>query len=206
MCKELDGVYVATDNEEIFACVKGFGGKAIMTSKEHRSGTDRIYEAANQLGLNQDDIIVNIQGDQPAFHPSIVSLICKPLIEEDDISISTLKYPIWNEKDLSNPNCVKVVTDASDFALYFSRMPIPYCREDDTQVAHYKHLGIYGYKMGFLEIFTHLKEGRLEKAERLEQLRALENGFRIKVLKSPYDSIEVDIPKDIIRAEEVICP
>jgi len=205
MCKQLDGIYVATDDERIIACVKGFGGNVVMTSKEHRSGTDRIYEAAKRLNLKASDIVVNIQGDQPGFHPSIISLIIEPLIKENDVSMSTLKYPITDEKDLSNPNCVKVVTDKYDFALYFSRMPIPYCREGkNINIIYYKHLGLYGYSMKFLEIFTQLDEGKLEKIERLEQLRALENGYKIKVLESPYNSIEVDVPEDIKKAEEAI--
>lgn len=205
-CKEFSGVYVATDDEKIISCVEEFGGKGIMTSKEHRSGTDRIYEAAELLDLKPDDIVINIQGDQPGFHPSAVSLIVKALLEDDNLLMATLKYPLKDEGDVSNPNCVKVVTDNNDFALYFSRMPVPYCRERGVDGIYYKHLGLYGYKMGFLEIFTKLREGRLERLERLEQLRALENGYKIKVLESPYDSIEVDVPEDIIRAEEVICP
>jgi len=206
MCKQLDEVYVATDDEKIMACVQGFGGKAIMTSQGHRSGTDRIYETAKRLNFAQDDIIVNIQGDQPAFQPSLIPLLVEPLLKDKNISISTLKYPITDKRELSNPNCVKVVTDSYGFALYFSRMPIPYCREEGCDITYYKHLGLYAYRVRFLEVFTRLDEGKLEKAERLEQLRALENGYKIKVMKSPYNSIEVDIQEDIHKAEEVICP
>lgn len=205
MCERINEVYVATDEERIMACVQGFGGKAIMTSREHRSGTDRIYEAAKKLKLMPDDIIINIQGDQPGFHPSILPLIIEPLLKEEEVSMSTLKYPLTDEVDILNPNCVKVITDNHGFALYFSRMPIPYLKEKNNDIVYYKHLGLYGYKLQFLEIFTRLHEGKLERAEKLEQLRALENGYKIKVLESPHNSVEVDIPEDIKKAEEVIC-
>jgi len=206
LCPELSEVYVATDSEKIISSVEEFGGKAIMTSQHHRSGTDRTYEAAKKLGLAPEDIVINIQGDQPGFHPSIISLITEPLLKDKDLCMTTLRYPIKERNDISNPNCVKVITDNNDFALYFSRMPIPYLREKKENCIYYKHLGFYGYRMKFLEIFTRLPEGKLERMEKLEQLRALENGYKIKVLESPYDSIEVDIPEDIKRAEKIICP
>jgi len=203
-CKEVDDVYVATDDERIFSCVKKFGGKAIMTSKQHKSGTDRIYEAAKTLGLKEDDIVVNIQGDQPAFEPSIIPFLVDPL-KNSDIPMSTLMYPIKDKKNIENPNCVKVVTDKDGFAIYFSRSPIPYSR-DKEDIVYYKHIGIYAYKMGFLKVFSRLPESRLERIERLEQLRVIENGYRIKVIESRFNSLEVDVPDDIEKVSKIICP
>lgn len=202
LCSQLDYICVATDSEKIFSCVKGLGGRAIITKRNHKSGTDRVYEAAKKLGLSPEDVVINIQGDQPAFHPSIISLLVEPLLKDSSIFMTTLKYPI-DDKDALNPNHVKVVTDNKGFALYFSRAPIPYFREKEN-ITYYKHLGFYGYRMSALEIFTQLPEGRLERIERLEQLRALENGYKIKVLESPYNSIEVDVPEDIKKVEEFI--
>ncbi len=205
MCKDVAGVYVATDDERIASCVKGFGGKAIMTSKEHRSGTDRIFEAGTILALKSEDIVINVQGDQPVFEPAIVSLLVNALREDTDISMSTLMYPISSEKDISNPNCVKVITDRKGCAIYFSRSVIPYNR-DGKKIDYYKHIGIYGYRMGFLKVFTQLPEGRLEGIEKLEQLRVIENGYKIKVIMSPFDSVEVDVPQDVEKVAKIICP
>ncbi len=203
-CKEVDDVYVATDDERVFSCVKEFGGKAVMTSKDHRSGTDRIYEAAKILDLEEDDIVVNVQGDQPTFEPSVIPSLIEPL-KNSDIPMSTLMYPIRNRRDIENPNCVKVVIDKDGFAIYFSRSPIPYSR-DKEYVSYYKHIGIYAYRMGFLEVFSHLPESRLERIERLEQLRAIENGYKIKIIESRFNSLEVDVPEDIERVSKIICP
>lgn len=201
-CRELSDVYVATDDERILECVEGFGGKAVMTSDTHRSGTDRISEAAKSMGLNADDIVVNIQGDQPTFPSDILSQLVGPLIADPSIPMSTLMYRIRDEENIRNPNHVKVVTDKDGFALYFSRFPIPFCRDEGSEGRYFKHLGFYGFRMSFLVEFTGIPEGLLESIEKLEQLRALENGFRIKVVESFFDSIEVDVPKDIDLVEE----
>ena len=203
-CPEFSEVWVATDDERISDSVSGFGGRAVMTSKSHRSGTDRIREAAMKAGLEKDDIVVNIQGDQPIFNPFIITLLVKPLLENTDIQMTTLKYKITDEKDIQNPNHVKVVTDRHGFALYFSRSPIPYFRDANSRRIYYKHLGLYGFRMEFLNQYTRLSEGELEYVEKLEQLRALEHGIKIKVLESPFDSIEVDVPEDIEKIEEII--
>lgn len=203
-CGELSEVFVATDDERISACVEGFGGKAIMTAKEHRSGTDRITEAAMKNGLEEGDIVVNIQGDQPLFRPSVVTLLVEPLIEDSSIPMSTLRCKIADRDDVNNPNHVKVVTDAQGFALYFSRYPVPFFRDPESRQVHYKHLGFYGFRMGFLVKFTSLPAGVLESAESLEQLRALEYGFKIKVSETTSDSIEVDVPEDVRRVEEIL--
>ena len=203
-CRELSDVCVATDDERILACVNGFGGKAVMTRKGHRSGTDRITEAALKEGAEKEDIIVNIQGDQPLFQPPVISLLVRPLLKDSSIPMSTLRYKIKDEDDIHNPNHVKVVTDTHGFAIYFSRYPVPFLRDPDSTHVHYKHLGFYGFRMWLLTQYTSLGEGVLESAERLEQLRALEHGFRIKVSETTFDSIEVDIPDDVGKVEEVL--
>jgi len=201
---ELSEVYVATDDERILKCVQGFGGKGIMTGKGHRSGTDRVWEAARKTGLEPDDIVINIQGDQPLLPPSVISELVLPLKEDSSLPMATLKWKIRDEADLLNPNHVKVVTDREGYALYFSRSAIPFVRDRHGKTACYKHLGIYGYRMAFLARFTRLPKGVLESVESLEQLRALENGFRIKVVETPFNSIEVDVPADIEKVEKIL--
>jgi len=206
LCPELSAVYVATDDQRIEACVNGFGGKSVMTRKEHLSGTDRIAEAAVIVGLDDETIIVNIQGDQPAFHPSAISQLVRPLLEDRAVMMSTLKYKMTDPDEVENPNHVKVVTDREGFALYFSRFPIPFFRGAGSATVHYKHLGFYAFRMKFLLHFTRLSEGILESAEKLEQLRALEHGFKIKVVETPYDSVEVDVAEDKERVEAMLRP
>jgi 3-deoxy-manno-octulosonate cytidylyltransferase (CMP-KDO synthetase) len=201
-CQDLDGAYVATDDQRIFNFVVGFGGKAIMTGKQHHSGTDRIAEAADRIKLNDHDIVVNIQGDQPIFQPIIITDLIRPLIEDHTIPMSTLMYRIEDEKELNDTNHIKVVVDKNGYALYFSRLSIPFYRDRESKTSHYKHLGIYAYRKHFLMTFTKLHYGLLEDAEKLEQLRALEHGYKIKVVETLYDSTEVDIPEDIQVVEE----
>ncbi len=203
-CPQLTDVYVATDDERIFSLVEGFGGKAIMTAESHCSGTDRIAEAAQILSLQNEDIIINIQGDQPVFDPAVVSQLIDPLENDRDISMSTLKHRIIDHDSTNNPNHVKVVTDSQGFALYFSRYPIPCYRDSESSAVHYKHLGFYGFRMDFLLQFTRLSEGVLESAEKLEQLRALEHGYRIMVVETSADSVEVDVPEDVKKVEDII--
>jgi 3-deoxy-manno-octulosonate cytidylyltransferase (CMP-KDO synthetase) len=203
-CPELSGVCVATDDERIAACVHDFGGNAVMTEKSHRSGTDRVSEAAFTMGLENDDLVVNIQGDQPFFHPSQITRLVSPFAKDESISMTTLKYKIKKKSEIKNPNHVKVVTDAKGFGLYFSRSPIPFYRNTASRGDYFKHLGLYAFRMGFLLRFARLSEGVLESAEKLEQLRALENGIKIKVVETPFDSIEVDIPEDIKRVEKML--
>jgi 3-deoxy-manno-octulosonate cytidylyltransferase (CMP-KDO synthetase) len=203
-CPEISEVCVATDDKRISACVIEFGGKVVMTGQTHRSGTDRICEAATKIGLNTEDLIVNIQGDQPIFHPSIVSRLIKPFVEDQSVPMTTVKWKITDPDDIRNPNHVKVVTDRQGFALYFSRYPLPFFRDSESRQVHYKHLGFYGFRMEFLLKFTRLSQGVLEAAEKLEQLRALEHGFKIKVVETPHNSIEVDVPEDIEKVEEIL--
>jgi 3-deoxy-manno-octulosonate cytidylyltransferase (CMP-KDO synthetase) len=195
---------VATDDERIVAAVEGFGGLAIMTAATHRSGTDRIAEAVSLLDIEDSDIVVNVQGDQPLFEPSQIDEVARPLLDDPAIPMSTLIYKIVREEEIRHPNAVKVVFDRDHFAIYFSRATIPYVRDKGHEGNYYKHHGIYAYRMEFLKKFTELPEGNLEKLEALEQLRALEHGYRIKVVETPYDSVEVDTPQELERVRSLI--
>ena len=197
-------VAVATDDQRIMDAVNGFGGTAVMTSEKHRSGTDRIAEAVDLMGLDMDDLVLNIQGDQPLMKPECLNALVAPFSEEPGIVMSTLAYVITEASERTNPKDVKVVMDSEGFALYFSRSPIPFGRDDDTRYEMYKHLGFYAYKRRFLEIFRNLPEGRLEGLEKLEQLRAMEFGHKIKVVVTDHDSPEVDLPEDITRIEAIL--
>jgi 3-deoxy-manno-octulosonate cytidylyltransferase (CMP-KDO synthetase) len=196
-CRELDQVYVATDDSRIYRCVEQFAGRAIMTGKAHQSGTDRIAEAAEKLNLDHRDIVVNIQGDQPIFEPSILTHLIGALTEDESIPMSTLSHRITDDRELNDVNHVKVVVDNNGYALYFSRLPVPFSRDKESMAMHYKHLGFYAYRKEFLSTFTKLPFGSLEGAEKLEQLRVLEHGYKIRVIETRFDSIEVDVPEDV---------
>ena len=195
---------VATDDKRIAAAVEGFGGLAIMTAATHRSGTDRIAEAVSRLGIEDTDVVVNIQGDQPLFEPSQIDEVAKPLLDDPTIPMSTLIYRIVREEEITHPNAVKVVFDQDHFALYFSRATIPYVRDNGRKGSYYKHHGIYAYRREFLKKFTEIPEGVLEKLEALEQLRALEHGYRIKVVETSYDSVEVDTREELERVKRLL--
>jgi 3-deoxy-manno-octulosonate cytidylyltransferase (CMP-KDO synthetase) len=195
---------VATDDERIFAAVQRFGGRAIMTSTTHQSGTDRIAEAVTHLDLAASDIVVNIQGDQPLFEPIQIDEVAKPLLDDPTLLMSTLIYKIVREEEITHPHAVKVVFDHDHIAIYFSRATIPFVRDKGYEVSYYKHHGIYAYRREFLETFTRLPEGVLEKLEALEQLRALEHGYRIKVVETRYDSVEVDTPQELERVKSLL--
>ena len=203
-CPELSAVYVATDDDRIVNRVHQFGGNVLITSATHGSGTDRIAEAARNIGMKDEDLVVNIQGDQPSFEPSVVTDMVDPLIKDRTIPMSTLKYKMEDKEDIQNPNHVKVVTDKKGFAIYFSRYPIPFCRDGKPAGVHYKHLGFYCFRMDFLMRFTALPEGSLESLEKLEQLRALEYGYKIKVSETMFDSVEVDVPEDVNAIEKIL--
>ena len=192
-------VVVATDDQRIFDAVCGFGGNVVMTGKENRSGTDRVAEAAEKMGLDHDDIVVNIQGDQREVHPQHIQDVVSPFKTEPGTEMSTLAFKIVKKGEITNPKDCKVTFDSKGYALYFSRSPIPCARDADTIFDTYKHLGIYAYTKRFLETFRNLPEGRLEAIEKLEQLRAIEYGYQIKVVITEYDSPEVDLPEDIPR-------
>jgi 3-deoxy-manno-octulosonate cytidylyltransferase (CMP-KDO synthetase) len=202
--RSVSSAAVATDDERIFKAVQAFGGRAVMTSPRHRSGTDRIAEAVDQLALGEDAIIVNIQGDQPLFEPVQVDEVVAPLMEDPSIPMSTLIYRIVRDEEITHPNAVKVVFDNRFFALYFSRATVPFVRDRDKRADYYKHHGIYAYRRTFLRTFTALPEGVLERLEALEQLRALEHGHRIRVVITPHDSVEVDTPAELERVRRLI--
>jgi len=194
-------VVIATDDLRIADAVSAFGGRSMMTSPDHRSGTDRAAEAAEMLGLGGADIVINVQGDQPLVHPESLSEVVTPLLEDSGLRMSTLAFTIVDPRELTDPKDVKVVFDNQGFALYFSRSLIPYPRDSESVFPTFKHLGIYAYTVDFLKIFRSLSEGPLEKIEKLEQLRALEHGYKIKVVITKHDSPEVDLPIDISRLE-----
>lgn len=197
----LDKVLVATDDERIQRAVEVFGGEAVMTSPEHPSGTDRIGEAVRNIEV---DVVTNVQGDEPLIEPSAIDAVTKPLLSDRSLSMSTLMWEISDPQDLENPNVVKVVTDINGFALYFSRSTIPY-RRDHGDYPVYGHIGIYGYRKDFLLRLIKLKPTALEKTERLEQLRVLENGYRIKVVEvDNYQGVGVDTPEDLERARSLL--
>jgi len=202
----LSRVAVATEDERIADCVRGFGGEVVMTRNDHVSGTDRLAEAATAMGIDEHDVVVNIQGDQPLFDQAVVEQVATPLLEDPALPMATLIYRIVREEEITDPNHVKTVFDRNGMALYFSRSPIPHQRnpEDVEKPTYYKHLGFYAYRKGFLLIFVGLPEGEWERFEKLEQLRALEFGYRIKVVLTEHDSIEVDTPKDLARVEEMM--
>ncbi|MFO7568829.1 MAG: 3-deoxy-manno-octulosonate cytidylyltransferase [Smithellaceae bacterium] len=197
-------VTVATDDRRIFDAVVNFGGNATMTAATHRSGTDRISEAVKSLNLPDDAIVVNIQGDQPIFEPAQVDEVIAPLIDDPAQVMSTLIYKIILEEEITHPHAVKVVLDHHHFALYFSRATIPYVRDKKLKADYYKHHGIYAYRRDFLDTFTSLPEGKLEALEALEQLRALEYGYKIKCVITPHDSVEVDDPRELDRVRQIL--
>jgi len=175
-----------------------------MTSPEHQSGTDRVAEAARQLMLTDDAIVVNIQGDEPLLRAEMIDSLVQNLQENSDFPMATLAYPDTDKNDLADPGVVKVVVDARGRALYFSRSPIPAFRDRISPPPYYKHLGFYGYRNFFLQEFTKLSVGVLENLEKLEQLRALEHGFSISVVITPFDSISVDTPEDLVRVRKIM--
>ena len=202
--KAVPYVAVATDDDRIFRAVKKFGGNAIMTKVTHRSGTDRIAEAVKSLNISADAIVVNIQGDQPVFEPMQVDEVIRPLVDDSAIVMSTLIYKIILAEEITHPHAVKVTFDNRFFALYFSRATIPYVRASTMKADYYKHHGIYAYRRDFLDTFTKLPEGKLEKLEALEMLRALEYGYKIKVAITPYDSVEVDNQQELEKVRQIL--
>jgi 3-deoxy-manno-octulosonate cytidylyltransferase (CMP-KDO synthetase) len=189
-------VAVATDDERIFKVVEQAGHRALMTRADHPSGTDRIAEAAAALGLGAEEIVVNVQGDEPLIDPALVRDVAAMLERNREASMSTACHPIHDEASLANPNVVKVVLDAAGYALYFSRSRIPFSREAGANT--YRHAGIYGYRVGFLRRFAVLPVAPIEKTEALEQLRALWHGYRIAVAVSAAEIPPgVDTPQDL---------
>lgn len=203
----LDDVYVATDDDRIYNTVTDFGGKAVMTRADHKSGTDRIEEAAEKIGLDAD-VIINVQGDEPFIQPSQIKTLMQ-LFDAPETQIGTLGKPFESIDAVENPNSPKIVTDNRGFALYFSRSTIPFIRgkERDSWFGEYpflKHLGIYAYRREVLAEVTKLPMSSLEKAESLEQLRWLQNGYRIRVGLTDIETVGIDTPEDLTRAEEFL--
>ncbi|MFH1752567.1 MAG: 3-deoxy-manno-octulosonate cytidylyltransferase [Candidatus Omnitrophota bacterium] len=194
----LDDLIVAADDERIIKAVKEFGGKAVLTSLGHQTGTDRLTEIINPLDVN---IVVNIQADEPFVHHSMIDDLVNTLTDDASVPMATVIKKIDDKDDLINPNIVKVVIDKNGFALYFSRSPIPFERGEKDNI-FYKHLGLYAYTKDFLFTYTNLPQSRLEKAESLEQLRALEHGFKIKTIETDINTIGIDTPEDLKRAEK----
>ncbi len=186
---------VATDDERIFQAVTKFGGEAVMTSTDNKTGTDRIAESVKNINT---DIVVNVQGDEPLITPEVIDSVVQPLLDNSKLQMATAVCEIKNKQELDNPNIVKVAMDHQDYALYFSRSIIPYQgKYQENSFPFYKHLGLYSYRKDFLLHLTGLPQSSLEKAEKLEQLRALENGYKIKVVKTKYDGIGVDTEEDL---------
>ena len=192
----LDQVIVATDDDRIKDAVEKFGGTAVLTSREHVSGTERLTEVVFDLDVK---VVVNIQGDEPLIHPSMINEVAYALLENDKLVMSTLKYPITDEEEFLNPNVVKVVTTKENFALYFSRSPIPNNSRSQAKpgVLGYKHVGLYAYTKDFLLTFKGLRSSLLEERESLEQLRALEHGYPIKVIETAHNTVSVDTEDDL---------
>lgn len=210
-------VIVATDDERVAAAVRTFGGRVEMTDKGHETGTDRLAEVAARL---DSDIIVNVQGDEPLIEPAMIDEAIKPLVEDTSVLMGTLKSRIKTLHDFLSQNVVKVVTDRAGFALYFSRSPLPNFRDKwndlkdekfvSGKILCYKHVGLYVYRRDFLLQYARMSPTFLELAEKLEQLRVLENGFRIKVVETEFETIGVDTPADLekvvekLKAEEAL--
>jgi 3-deoxy-manno-octulosonate cytidylyltransferase (CMP-KDO synthetase) len=195
----LRDVIIATDSEEVIQLAQSRGWKAQMTSDKHRSGTDRVYEVAQRI---QADVYVNIQGDEPLARPEHLDALLQPM-QDPKVMVSTIKTPC-PPQDLDNPNAVKVVTDLNGRALYFSRSTIPFDRDKTGVVTYFKHLGFYAYRKAALDKFCNLPESKLEGAERLEQLRFLDNGIDIYVAETPFNTVGVDTEEDLRRVEEMV--
>jgi 3-deoxy-manno-octulosonate cytidylyltransferase (CMP-KDO synthetase) len=192
LSRYLSNVLIATDDERVARAARGFGASVRMTRDDHVSGTDRVAEAVSATAA---EVIVNIQGDEPLIDPSAIDTAILSLLDDSSVEMSTLKKRITSADEIQNPNVVKVVTDQNGYALYFSRSPIPFPRGGSA--VYWKHIGIYVYRRRLLLGYSSLKPGVLEQAEKLEQLRALENGIPIRVAETEYETIGVDTPADL---------
>jgi 3-deoxy-manno-octulosonate cytidylyltransferase (CMP-KDO synthetase) len=208
--KRADEVLIATDDSRIMDAVGRFEGRAMMTNPTARSGTERVAEVARTRNAQ---VVINVQGDEPLIHPDMVDQLAEYLERHQAIPMASLMTPLKPGDDANNPNIVKVVVDRDGFALYFSRAPIPYVRRQDWDRGHvprptsqtsWKHMGIYGYQRHFLLQFPYLEPTPLEQSEQLEQLRALEHGYRIKLLETTHDTIGVDTPEDLAKVETLL--
>jgi len=193
----LDEVIIACDEERVFAVCRDFGANCIMTAKEHLSGSDRIAEVVNPIDVK---VVVNIQADEPLIEPVMIDSLVEALLRDSSIYMATLIKRIEDDEEINDPDIVKVVKDKNNFALYFSRAAIPYqAGNAKGKPVYYKHIGLYAYTKDFLFTYKNILPSTLEKQEKLEQLRVLEEGFRIKLIETKFDTIGVDTPKDLER-------
>ena len=196
LARYLTATIIATDDERIYDAARSFGARVVMTRADHVSGTDRVAEAAS---AENAELVVNIQGDEPLIEPAAIDAAILPLAHDPAIVMGTLKKAIEDPREVTDPNVVKVVTDRNGDAIYFSRCPIPFERGPARPGTHFKHIGLYVYRRDFLLEYSALPGGPLEQAERLEQLRAIENGYRIRVVETEFESLGVDTPEDLER-------
>ncbi|MFA7677657.1 MAG: 3-deoxy-manno-octulosonate cytidylyltransferase [Candidatus Omnitrophota bacterium] len=199
-CHALDDLIIACDHQALYEEARKIGAKAVLTSLDHTSGTDRIAEAVSNI---EAKIIINIQADEPLMHPSAIDSLAQEMLLHPDLAMTTVKTRINDALQINDPAVVKVVCDCNGFALYFSRCPIP-CDRDRKGSTYYKHLGVYAYTKDFLYTFKNLPPSKLEETEKLEQLRALEAGCPIKVIETKFDSWGVDTERDLLRVEEIL--
>ncbi|MDO8661947.1 MAG: 3-deoxy-manno-octulosonate cytidylyltransferase [Candidatus Omnitrophota bacterium] len=200
LARMLDDVIIACDHELVASTAREFGAKVVFTAKAHACGTDRISEVVNPLEVK---IVINIQGDEPLIHPSTIDSVASALLDNKDINMATLMKRIEDPALINDPNVVKVVVDRNNFALYFSRAAIPHLAlgAEIAKPVYFKHIGLYGYTKDFLFTYKNLPVSNLEKTERLEQLRVLEGGFRIKVIETKFDTVGVDTPEDLEKVK-----
>lgn len=198
--KRLSGVIAAVDDEQVYEAVVSHGGRAMMTAKNHPTGTDRLAEVA--AAHPEAELIINVQGDEPLIEPDLIDALAAAFDEDEELQMATVKSPMTDGDEMKNPNNVKVVTDKNGYALYFSRSLLPYPRED-TGVTVYKHIGIYAYKRDFLLRYAKMEPTALERTESLEQLRALENGYKIKVIETDFRFVGVDTPEDLAEVNRL---
>jgi 3-deoxy-manno-octulosonate cytidylyltransferase (CMP-KDO synthetase) len=206
LSKLATSVIVATDDDRIMKAVEAFGGQARMTRSEHRTGTERVAEVAAHMAQMEGQVFVNVQGDGPLLNPEVVDAAIQALLEEPAAGVATVATPIKVPADIMDPNVVKTVLDFEDNALYFSRAPIPWLRDAASrmEVRHLKHLGLYVFQRDALLEYPTLPQGTLEKIEQLEQLRWLENGWKIRVAEVEHDSVSVDVPEDVAKVEKLL--
>lgn len=199
----IDELYVATDDKRIYDGVIAFGGKALMTSPNHQCGSDRLAECVEILKLDDEDIVINIQGDEPLIRKEMVETLIGAF-DDPEVYMATLKKKITTESEINNSNVVKVITDVNDYAITFSRYALPFNRDNYSDIIYYKHIGTYAYKKWFLKKYSEMEKSFLEKCESLEQLRAIENGYKIKVLETEFQSLGVDTQEQLAEVEERI--
>ena len=203
LAKTASRVIVATDDDRVLQAVGDFGGEALMTRMDHRTGTERVAEVAAHV---DGDVFVNVQGDEPLLDPAAVDTAVNSLLEEPNADVATVATPIRTPADIMDPNVVKTVLDFDGNALYFSRAPVPWVRDTASkiQVRHLKHLGLYVFQRAALLEYPTLPQGELERIEQLEQLRWMENGVKIRVAEVEHDAVSVDVPEDVARVEKLL--